>query len=390
TAFAGTAGGFSANFLPSALDPLLQGFTQQAVRLIDPVREVNPLCNWGFMSASCLVIVLVGWYVSDRLIEPRLKRIPVDGEKLEASAVGDITAREKKGLWVGFAVLALGLLLLTQRVVTPELLFPSNKSSPESADTGISANTAINGEVTDSNATLRRILSYVLPSKSAWHSEKGELVSADAPLMQSIVPLIFLLFLLPGTAYGYIAGTLKGHRDVVAGMTKSMGTITYYLVMAFFAAQFTAAFKDSNLGVLLAIKGANLLRAWNLEPQYTILGIISFTSLVNLIIGSASAKWALLGPIFVPMLMQNGISPELTQCAYRIGDSSINIITPLMPYFPLVVVYCQRYCKTTGIGTLVSLMMPYSLAFLMTWSILLMIFWRLGLPLGINAPYTYP
>lgn len=384
TAFAGTAGGFSANFLPSALDPLLQGFTQQAVRLIDADRVVNPLCNWGFMSASCLVIVLVGWYVSDQLIEPRLKRIPVDGEKLEASAVGDLTAREKKGLWVGFTVLALGLLLLTQRVITPELLFPTSKGATEAADTEMQA------EVPDSNATLRRLLSYVLPSKSAWHSEKGELVSADAPLMQSIVPLIFLLFLLPGTAYGYVAGTLKGHRDVVAGMTKSMGTISYYLVMAFFAAQFTAAFKDSNLGVLLAIKGANLLEAWNLEPQYTILGIITFTSLVNLIIGSASAKWALLGPIFVPMLMRNGISPELTQGAYRIGDSSMNIITPLMPYFPLIVVYCQRYCKSTGIGTLVSLMMPYSLAFVVTWSILLMIFWRLGLPLGINAPYTYP
>ena len=201
--------------------------------------------------------------------------------------------------------------------------------------------------------------------------------------------MIFLLFLLPGVVYGYVAGTVRSHRDIVLGMTKSMHTISYYLVMAFFASQFTAAFTQSNVGVLLAVKGASTLAAWKLPPQVTILGIILLTAAVDLLIGSASAKWALLGPIFVPMLMSLGISAELTQAAYRIGDSTSNIITPLMPYFPLVVVYCQRYVKNTGIGTLTSLMLPYSLSFLVAWSALLMLFWTLGIPLGLQAPYTY-
>jgi aminobenzoyl-glutamate transport protein len=173
-------------------------------------------------------------------------------------------------------------------------------------------------------------------------------------------------------------------------MTKSMNSISYYLVMAFFASQFTAAFTQSNVGVLLAVKGAHALAVLNLPPQVTILGIIGLTTTADLLIGSASAKWALLSPIFVPMLMTLGISAELTQAAYRIGDSTSNVISPLMPYFPLEVVYCQRYVKNTGIGTLTSLMLPYSICFLVTWTLLLMLFWGLGIPLGLQASYTYP
>ena len=169
-----------------------------------------------------------------------------------------------------------------------------------------------------------------------------------------------------------------------------METMGYYLVMAFAAAQFTFIFRESNIGALIAIKGAKFLEHLGWPGQITIVGIILLTTSVNLLIGSASPKWALLGPIFVPMLMQVGLSPELTQAAYRIGDSSTNIITPLLPYFPLIVVYCQRYVKQTGIGTLVSMMLPYSLTFLTTWTILLLTYWGLGLPLGLQASYTYP
>ncbi len=344
TAFAGVGGGFSANFLPSGLDPLLQGFTQKAAQIIDPAITVNPLCNWGFMSASCLVIVGVGWFVSDCIIEPRLQRLPVDGEVAVAAGINRLEPRELRGLWAGLAVLMTLLIGLAWTV---------------------------------------------WPLDSAWRVEGGSLVGRDAPLMKAIVPLIFLLFLIPGVVHGYVAGTVKSHRDIVQGMTKSMTTISYYLVMAFFAAQFTAAFTQSNVGVLLAVKGANTLAAMHLPPQVTILGVILLTAVADLLIGSASAKWALLSPIFVPMLMSLGISAELTQAAYRIGDSTSNIITPLMPYFPLVVVYSQRYVKNTGIGTLTSLMLPYSLSFLATWSALLMLFWTLGIPLGLQAPYTY-
>src|SRR5690606_29799902 len=182
-------------------------------------------------------------------------------------------------------------------------------------------------------------------------------------------------FLVPGIVYGVAAGTVKGHRDVIAGMSSAMRTMGYYIVMAFFAAQFTAAFGQSNLGALVALKGAALLQALQTPGQVTIVGIILLPASVNLLIGSASAKWALLAPIFVPMLMQVGLSPELTQAAYRVGDSTTNIITPLMPYFPLVVVFAQRYHRGTGIGTIASMMLPYSVTFLVVWTLFLLVYW---------------
>jgi aminobenzoyl-glutamate transport protein len=245
-------------------------------------------------------------------------------------------------------------------------------------------------------ALVSMVLSLLLlallawPEDSALRSPDGQLTASNAPLMQAIVPLIFLFFLIPGVVYGYVSGTVKSHRDIIQGMSKSMSTMGYYIVMAFFAALFIAAFGESNLGALVALKGAAWLREIGLPGMLTIIGIIILTSFVNLMVGSASAKWALLAPIFVPMLMQVGLSPELTQAAYRVGDSSTNIITPLMPYFPLVVVFCQRYVKSAGIGTLVSMMLPYSIIFLVTWTLLLMAFWALGIPMGLQAPYTYP
>jgi aminobenzoyl-glutamate transport protein len=173
-------------------------------------------------------------------------------------------------------------------------------------------------------------------------------------------------------------------------MSKAMGTMGYYIVMAFFAALFTDAFGRSNLGALVALKGAVFLQALALPGQVTIVGIILVTASVNLLIGSASAKWALLAPIFVPMLMQVGLAPELTQAAYRVGDSTTNIVTPLMPYFPLVVVFCQKYVKQAGIGTLVSMMLPYTATFIVIWTIFLLGFWALGLPLGLQSAYEYP
>jgi len=345
--FAGVAGGFSANPIPSGLDPLLQGFTQSAAQLIDPSRTVNPLCNYAFMAASCVMIILLGWYITDRVLEPRLRRVQVDGDEANMPKIEPLTSAERRGLWWALPTLALGLVLLA-------------------------------------------LVAY--PESSPLRSPRGELTDEKAPLMQAIVPLIFLLSLFPGIVYGYAAGTVKSHRDIVKGMSNSMSTMGYYLVLAFCAAQFTFAFRESNLGALLAVKGANFLKNTGLPAEATIIGIILLSTLVNLLIGSASAKWALLGPIFVPMLMKLNISPELTQAAYRIGDSSTNIITPLMPYFPLVVMYCQRYVKATGIGTLVSLMLPFALAFLVAWSLLLLVWWKLDLPLGIGelTGYTYP
>jgi aminobenzoyl-glutamate transport protein len=190
--------------------------------------------------------------------------------------------------------------------------------------------------------------------------------------------------------YGYAAGTVKNHRDVIQGMSKAMSGMGYYIVMAFFCAQFIYAFGQSNLGALLAIKGAGALKELALPLGVTLVGIVILTSLVNLLVGSASAKWALIGAIMVPMLMELGVSPDLTQAAYRVGDSSTNIITPLMPYFPLIVVFCQKYVKSTGIGTLIALMLPFSISLLVLWTAFLLCFWAFGIPLGIGASYSFP
>lgn len=343
--FAGVSGGFSANFIPSGVDPLLQGFTQGAAQLIDPAILVNPLCNWFFTSASSILIVLVGWWLTDKVVEPRLLATKVDGDPEEMPEMKEVDRRERIAFWGATGVMAAGLALLWVAAA---------------------------------------------PATSPLRAPDGDLTAFSAPLMQSIVPLIFLLFMSPGTVYGYAAGTFKESKDVIDAMTKAMQQMGYYIVMAFFCALFISAFGTSNLGALLAVKGANVLRELALPAGFTIVGIIILTGFVNLAVGSASAKWALLAPIFVPMLMQLGISPELTQAAYRVGDSTTNIITPLMPYFPLVVVFCQRYVKSLGIGTLVSIMLPYSIFFIVLWSAFLLIYWGLGIPLGLQAPYTYP
>jgi aminobenzoyl-glutamate transport protein len=345
-AFAGVSGGFSANFLASGIDPLLAGFTQAAAQIIDPAREVNPLSNLLFTGISSVFIIAVVWFLTDRVIEPRLRATPVDGDPELFPRMQELTPADKRGLLAGLGSMALLALLLALA------------ARPEGS-----------------------------PLRSA---TSGSLFTFDAPLMRMIVPLIFLFFVVPGVVHGMLAGTVKSHRDVVAGMSKSMSTMGYYIVMAFFAAQFIAAFSQSNVGILVALKGASLLRDLGLPGQVTIVGIILLTSLVNLLIGSASAKWALLSTIFVPMLMELGLSPEITQAAYRVGDSSTNIITPLMPYFPLVVVFCQRWVRGTGIGTVVSLMLPYSVTILIGWTAFLLLYWMVGIPLGLQGGYVYP
>ncbi|MBT0587538.1 AbgT family transporter [Alteromonas oceanisediminis] len=344
-AFAGVSGGFCANFIPSAIDPLLQSFTQSAAQLIDPTIQVNPLNNWFFNSASTLLIVSIAWYLTDKVIEPRLKDVEVDGDPADIPKFEDLSPKQTKALRAASVVMLLGIVALVL---------------------------------------------ILIPETSPMRDANGELTTFAAPIMQSIVPLIFLLFLMPGVVYGYMSGTYKKTKDMIDSMTKAMQGMSYYIVMAFFCALFIDAFGKSNLGALLAIEGAEVLRALALPSMVTIVGIIFLTAFVNLFIGSSSAKWALLGPIFVPMLMQLNISPDLTQAAYRLGDSSSNIITPLMPYFPLVVVYCQRYVKSTGIGTLLSLMLPFSITILLVWTVFLLAYWGLGLPLGIQSSYVYP
>ncbi len=344
-AFAGVSGGFSANFVPSSLDPLLQGLTQAGAHILDTSVVVNPLNNYFFTTASSVIIIGLGWYITDRIVEPRIAKTEIDGDAEDLPEMHDLKPAERTGLRWALIAMVLGIVLL---------------------------------------------IGTALPEGSAWRAPNGDLTASTAPMMRAIVSLIFLLFLVPGVVFGIVSGSMKSSKDMIEGMTHSMHGMAYYLVIMFFIAQFVYAFGQSNLGVLLALKGAEFLKALNAGASITIVGIVILTAFVNIFVGSASGKWGLLAPIFVPMLMSLGISPDLTQAAYRVGDSSTNIITPLMPYFPLVVVYCQRYVKGTGIGTLTAMMLPYSMFFLVTWTIFLLAYYAVGLPLGFAASYTYP
>jgi para-aminobenzoyl-glutamate transporter family len=345
-AFAGVSGGFSANFIPSAIDPLLQSFTQSAAQILDPTILLNPLNNWLFTSLSSILIVGVGWYITDKIVEPRLASAKIDSDEADLPKMENVSEKESNAFWIASLFVII---------------------------------------------TLVGLFVWAWPADSTLRNPAtGSLTDFQSPLMRMIVPLIFLVAVVPGVIYGYLSGNFKSSKDVIATMSKSMNSMAYYIVMAFFCALFIDAFVNSNIGALIALKGANFLESLALPSQITIVGIIILSAFVNLLIGSASAKWALIAPIFVPMLMQLGISPDLTQAAYRVGDSVSNIITPLLPYFPLVVVYAQRYVKNTGIGTLVSMMLPYSIFFLISWAIFLLVYWALGIPLGLQSSFVYP
>ena len=229
----------------------------------------------------------------------------------------------------------------------------------------------------------------MIPADSNWRSESGSLTAPDAPVMKSIVTLIFVATGLVGLLYGALSGKFRSPKDVSAAMETMVTTLVPLIVFYFFAAQFMWAFNQSQIGSLLAVSGAEFLQKLNMPPQLTIIGIILFVGLLNLVITSASAKWAILAPIFVPMLMGVGIAPELTQATFRISDSAVNVVTPMFAFYPLIITYCQKYVKKAGIGTLSSVMMPYSAALLISFTIMLFVFWGLNIPLGIDAAYSY-
>ncbi len=332
-AFAGVSGGFSANLLIGTVDPLLGGISTEAAKIIDPNYAVPATANYFFMIASTFLISLIGWFVVEKIVEPRL------GEYKGAKEVRlDVQSKEEKRglLFAGLSTFAFVAIMLL--LILPE------------------------------NAVLR-------------DPANGEILG-HSPFISSIVAIIMLFFLVPGIAYGLGAGTIKSDKDVVASMSKAMSTMGGYLVLAFVAAQFIKYFSYTNLGIILAAKGAEFLQSINFTGFPLILAFIVISAFINLFIGSASAKWAIMAPVFVPMLMQMGFTPEFTQVAYRIGDSTTNIISPLMSYFAVIVAFAQAYDEEAGIGTLIATMMPFSMLFLLGWTVLLGIWFILGLPIG--------
>ena len=372
-AFAGVSGGYSANLLIGTIDPLLSGLSQEAARLVDPQYSVSPLANWFFMAASTPLITLLGWFVAERFTAPRfpddrplasesagsdgiaesgVKQTAINQAGVDQSDVAfasTLSAEERRGLrYAGIATLLL-VVLLVWAMLPPGLL----------------------------------------PGAGFLRNPKdGDLL--NSPLLSGVVAIIFLFGVLSGIAYGVGARTLRNDNDVIKGMSASMATLGGYLVLVFFAAQFVAFFNWTQLGLIFAVNGAEGLKSLGLSALPLFALFILLTASINLMMGSASAKWALMAPVFVPMFMLLGYSPELTQTAYRVGDSVTNIISPMMSYFALIIAFFQKYEPRTGLGTIVAVMLPYSVTFLIGWSVLFGMWLAIGLPIGPDSPLEYP
>ncbi|MGM9534871.1 MAG: AbgT family transporter [Intestinibacter sp.] len=338
-AYAGVAAGFSANLIISMLDALVAGFTIPAAQIIDPNYTSTPAMNYYFLIVSCFILTAIGTFVTEKYIAPRFDGTPYEDTGYDANA--EVTPEEKKGLkYAGIAVL-IYIVIVVALCIGP-------------------------------NAFMK-------------DPETGSLLASSAPLMAGMVPLITLLFFIPGVIYGVVAGKIKNDKDVAALLYESMAGMGSYIVLAFAAGQFLALFNSSNMSALLAIKGAEWLKNIGLTGPVLIIAFVIFACFINMFVGSCSAKWAIMAPIFVPMFMLLGYSPALTQMAYRIGDSITNPISPIFTYFPVILAYAKKYDKDTGMGTIMAAMLPYSMIFLVAWIVLLLIFMMANIPLGPNG-----
>lgn len=344
-AFAGVSGGFSANLLIGTLDPLLAGITQTASSIIDPSYKVAVMGNYFFLFTSTFLITILGTFVTNKIVEPRLGKYQGDISGQEYSSLRTLTDLERKGL--RNAGIVAGIFIL---IIVIACAFP--------------------------NSFLR--------------NENGELFgNTSSPFVDGIVVLIAFLFMLPGIAYGKTVGTFTKQKGACDAMANAMASMGSFLALAFVSAQFINYFNYTKLGTIVALAGANFFKTIDIGLIPLMIIFVLFSAFMNLFMGSSSAKWNILAPVFVPMFMLLGYSPELCQLAYRIGDSSTNIITPMMTYFAVIITFAQRYDKKAGIGTLTATMIPYSLAFLIGWILLLVIWLLIGLPIGIDTGIFY-
>ena len=343
-AFAGVSGGFSANLLIGTLDPMLAGISQSAASIIDPNYEVAVMGNYFFLFVSTFLITILGTFVTDKIVEPRLGKY--DGSAGEEDdTLTTITEKERKGL---------------RNAGIVALIF------------------------------IAVIVVACIPADSFMKNANGQLFgNPTSPFVNGIVVLISLLFMIPGIAYGKTVGTFTKEDGACNAMSKSMSSMGSFLALAFVSAQFINYFNYTKLGTILALAGANFFKSANIGLIPLIIIFILFSAFMNLFMGSASAKWNILAPVFVPMFMLLGYSPELCQLAYRIGDSSTNIITPMMTYFAVIITFAQRYDKKAGIGTITATMIPYSMLFLVFWTLLLVVWLLAGIPIGPGIGITY-
>ena len=346
-AYAGVAGGFAANIMVNMSDVLAASFTIPAAQVIDPSYQGTPAMNLYFIMASVPMLVVLGALVTEKVVAPRFPSYEPT-EELAMEMEVEENEKEPKGLkWAGISFLAMLLAIV--------LLSIGENSFMADPATG-------------------SILAYA------------------SPLMQGIVPLITIIFFVPGIVYGKITGSIKNDKEAAKMMGDSMRDMGPYIVLAFVASQFLAYFNWSNLGIVLSVKGAESLKAAGLTGIGLIVGFIVISSLINIFVGSASAKWAIMAPIFVPMFMLLEFDPALSQMAYRIGDSITNPLTPLLPYFPILLAFAKKYDKNVGMGTMISNMLPYSVVFFVMWTLLLIVFMLFNIPLGPGGGiyYTIP
>lgn len=418
-AFAGIGGGFSANLLVGSTDALVSGITEAGARSLDPAYTVLPTCNWYFMAASTVMLTLVGWLVTARIVEPRLARKAAESLHTQIVEQGEsLSAVERRGLghagiWLVVAVVGMGCLLFIPGAPLAGLMpapaptygpIPDRDVPPQGAfvpaDGDAEAGGPREGTVTipkgftveagGTGADGAAVRGRFVLSEPATGSGRLERTAAPLPRWSTaIVPVIVVVFLTPGIAYGISTGSLRTQKDLSRAFYYAMEAMAPVIALAFFAAQFIESFKYSGLDRMLAFLGGEMLASSGLSPVALLVGIVIVTMVVNLLISSMSAKWTILAPIMVPMMMMVGVSPELTQSAYRVGDSVTNIVTPLNTYAIVILAAMQRYQKDVGMGPLLAMMTPYSLVFAAAWVALLMAFVLGQVPTGPAAPMWY-
>ncbi|MBC2855120.1 AbgT family transporter [Cetobacterium sp. 2A] len=334
--YAATTAGFSANLIVAGTDALLAGISTEAMKIVNPNVTVSVVSNWYFMAVSTFLLAIVGTIVTEKIIEPRLGKY-TGNKTFKNEAISPV---EKSALrWAG--IYSLIYILFIVAIVVPK------------------------------NSFLR-------------NPKTGSLL--NSPLLNSIIPLLLFLFLIAGITYGKRVGQIKTAGDIPRHITSAMKDMSSYIVLVFMIGQFIAYFNWSNLGFILAVNGADFLKNMNLKGIPLFLMFIILSSIVNLFIGSGSAKWALLAPIFIPMFYMLGYNPALTQMLYRIGDSTTNVISPLFPYMPIILGLAQEYDEDYGMGTVISVMMPYTIALLLMWSLMAIVWVYFGIPLGPGTP----
>lgn len=339
--YASVAAGFCANMVLGLSDALAYGYTEAAAQMIDPNYTGSIAINWYFLMASCVILTAAGTILTEKLM---VHRFPISAEELAQhdfdENIANLTPIQKKGL------VNAGLALLGFFVFMLLLCLP------------IFGETAILAD------------------------ETGSLTSGAAPFTKGIVFMVSLALLVPGLAYGITIGKYRSDKDVWAEISQGFSEMGNYIFMCFFISIFTNFFAVSNLGTVLAINGAETLSNLGFKGVPLMIGLILVSCIVNLFIGSASAKWAILAPVFIPMMMLMGYDPAITQVVYRIGDSITNPLSPLFTYMPVILGFARKYDKNVGLGTLIANMIPFSLTFAIVWVLQLIVWVVLNLPLG--------